>query len=149
MQSLKNLSFQYNPAFWYLIQVYWIYSYCEALVIFDRENEDNLYAVAPYVVSEFISILAPSILIPAIYTIILFAMGNLRPDAFATSMFTMVAGGICTQWATQGLAFFSASVVRNFAQASIICNALSLFQTLSAGFVLTNVPRWVFWIRYM
>ncbi|KAL7410573.1 P-loop containing nucleoside triphosphate hydrolase protein [Mrakia frigida] len=149
VQSLKNLSFQFVPAYFYLTQVYWIFSYCQALVIFDRENEDNLYSVVPYVVSEFIAILVPSILTPGIYTIILFAMGNLRPDAYATSLFTMFAAAVATQWATMGLALFSASIVRNFAQASIICNALSLFQTLSAGFVLTNVPPWVKWVRWI
>lgn len=26
-----------------LTQVYWIYTYCNSLTIFDREREDNLY----------------------------------------------------------------------------------------------------------
>jgi hypothetical protein len=79
----------------------------------------------------------------------MFCMGNLRADAYARSMFIMFAAAVSTQWATMGLAFFSAAIVRNFAQASVVCNALSLFQTLSAGFVLTNVPPWVKWVRYI
>jgi hypothetical protein len=34
---------QLIPAYFYLTQVYWIWTYCNSLVIFDREREDRLY----------------------------------------------------------------------------------------------------------
>ncbi|CDZ97680.1 Pleiotropic drug resistance proteins (PDR1-15), ABC superfamily [Phaffia rhodozyma] len=148
VQSMKNISFQLVPAYFYLTQVYWIFNSCNALIIFDREREDGLYGVIPYVVSEFLSNLLPSILAPSIYVILVYTMAGLRDDDYAANLFTIVASSVIVQWATQGLALFSASVLRPFAQASVICNALSLFQTMSAGFLLVNVPPWVSWIRW-
>lgn len=37
---------QLIPAYFYLTQVYWIWTYCNALVIFDREREDRLYGAS-------------------------------------------------------------------------------------------------------
>lgn len=43
----------------------------------------------------------------------------------------------------------AASVTRAFAAASVIGNALNLFQIMSAGFLVVSVPPYVWWIRWI
>lgn len=38
-------------------------------------------------------------------------MAGLREDPYASSLFTCVAVSVATQWATQGLALMSASII--------------------------------------
>lgn len=125
----------------------------------------------PYVVAEFISVLLPSVLAPLLYVVvsqasrsrafrrqadhpalrlqIFYVMADLRSDPYASSLFTIVSTCVLVQWCTQGLALLAASITRSFALASVICNALSLFQLLSSGFVLVVVPPWVKWVRWI
>lgn len=53
------------------------------------------------------------------------------------------------QFCTQGLALLSASLTRSFATASVVGNALNLFQIMSSGFIVTWVPPYVWWIRWI
>ncbi|KAF7306405.1 Pleiotropic drug resistance proteins (PDR1-15), ABC superfamily [Mycena indigotica] len=149
IQSLKGASFQFFPGFWYLTQVYWIYKYCNDLIIFDREREDRLYNTFPYIIAEFIATLVPTTIPPTIYAVIFYLLSNMRRDDFAANIFIVVANAICMQWSTQGLALIAASIFRGFPQASMCANALSLFFTLSAGFSLTVVPVWLRWIKWI
>ncbi|OXG32398.1 ABC transporter family protein [Cryptococcus neoformans Bt120] len=94
IQSLKNLSFQLIPGVFYLQQVFWIYKFCTDLVIFDREREDRLYDVIPYVFSDFISYLIPSILSPTIYVVLVYFISKLRTDDLAANLFITIASVI-------------------------------------------------------
>ncbi|WVQ92160.1 hypothetical protein IAS59_005968 [Cryptococcus gattii] len=149
IQSLKNLSFQLIPGVFYLQQVFWIYKFCTDLVIFDREREDRLYDVVPYVISDFISYLIPSILSPTIYVVLVYFISKLRTDNLAANLFISIASTILVQFTTQGLALLSASLLRSFSAASMLGNSLNLFQIMSSGFILTNVPVYVAWIRWI
>lgn len=40
-----------------------------------------------------------------------------------------------------------ASLIRPYAQASIIANVCNLFQTMSAGFLLVDVPDYLEWVK--
>ncbi|WVQ83463.1 hypothetical protein IAT38_005604 [Cryptococcus sp. DSM 104549] len=145
VQSLKNLSFQLIPGVFYLQQVFWIYKFCTDLVIFDRERED----VVPWIISDFISFLIPSILSPSIYVVLVYFISKLRTDDLAANLFTVIASTMLVQITTQGLALLSASLLRSFSAASMLGNSLNLFQIMSSGFILTNVPVYVSWIRWI
>lgn len=149
IQSLKNISFQLIPAVFYLQQVFWIYKFCTDLIIFDREREDHLYDVVPYVISDWLSFLLPAIIAPTAYVIIVYFIANLRPDDVARRLFTMIGSTILVQFSVQGLAFFSSAVTRSFAQASLIGNAINIFQIMSSGFTLVDPPNYAEWIRWL
>ncbi|EIW69228.1 hypothetical protein TREMEDRAFT_31078 [Tremella mesenterica DSM 1558] len=107
IQSLKNLTFQFIPGVLYLQQVFWIWKFCNDLIIFDREREDRLYDVIPYVISDWLSFFLPSTLSPAIYSILLYFIAGLRKDDVAGNLFTVVASTVVVQYCVQGLAFLS------------------------------------------
>ncbi|WRT65356.1 uncharacterized protein IL334_002299 [Kwoniella shivajii] len=145
VQSLKNLSFQLIPGVFYLQQVFWIYKFCTDLVIFDRERED----VTPYIISDFFSYLVPSVLSPTIYVLLVYFISRLRTDELAARLFTSIASTILVQFATQGLSLLSASLLRSFSAASLVGNAFNLFMIMSSGFIVTHVPAYVAWIRWL
>ncbi|WWC68886.1 uncharacterized protein I206_102822 [Kwoniella pini CBS 10737] len=145
IQSLKNLSFQLIPGVFYLQQVFWIYKFCTDLIIFDRERED----VTPYVISDFISYLLPSVLSPTIYVVLVYFISRLRTEDLAARLFTSIASTILVQFATQGLSLVSSSLLRSFAAASLVGNALNLFMIMSSGFIVVHVPAYVAWIRWL
>ncbi|KAL7419907.1 hypothetical protein Q5752_005823 [Cryptotrichosporon argae] len=149
IQSLKNLSFQLIPGVFYLQQVFWIYKYCTDLVIFDREREDNLYDVIPYVLSDWLSYLIPSVLSPTLYVVLVYFISGMRTDDLAARLFTIIASTVLVQFCVQGVSVMSASVFRSFSGASQVGNALNLFQLMSAGFLLVHVPAYVAWIRWI
>nr|GAT46077.1 predicted protein [Mycena chlorophos] len=149
IQSLKGAVFQFFPGYWYLTQVFWIYKYCNDMIIFDREREDRLYSTFPYIIAEFIANLLPTTIPPTVYSVIFYLLSNMRRDNFAANLFIVIANAICLQWATMGLALLAASVFRGFPQASMMANAFSLFFTLAAGFSLTIVPVWLRWIKWI
>jgi hypothetical protein len=68
-----------------------IYKFCNDLVIFDREREDNLYDVIPWVVSDWLSFLMPALLSPTLFVIILYFIVQLRMDDIAARLFTIIA----------------------------------------------------------
>lgn len=89
-------------------QILGIYKFCTDLVIFDREREDRLYVcdhhqiniciadhviqdVIPYVLSDFISYLVPSILSPTIYVVLVYFISKLRTDELAANLFISIA----------------------------------------------------------
>ncbi|KAF7319864.1 ABC transporter domain-containing protein [Mycena kentingensis (nom. inval.)] len=138
-----------SQGYYYLTQVYWIYKFCNDLIIFDREREDRLYNTFPYIIAEFIANLVPTTVPPTVYAVIFYLLANMRRDNFAANILMVIANCICMQWATQGMALVAASIFRGFPQASLCANALSLFFTLSAGFSLTIVPVWLRWIKWL
>ncbi|ORX36262.1 P-loop containing nucleoside triphosphate hydrolase protein [Kockovaella imperatae] len=149
IQSLKNLTFQLIPGVFYLTSVFWIYKYCTDLLIFDREREDHMYSVVPYILSDFLSFLVPSVLWPTIYIVLVYFLAGLRKDQLAARLFTMTASTISVQFAVQGISLLAASIFRSFAGASMVGNALNLFQLVSAGFLVVHVPAYVKWVRWI
>ena len=137
------------PGVFYLTSVFWIYKYCTDLLIFDREREDHLYDVVPYILSNWLSFLLPTILWPTIYIILVYFISKLRTDDLAARLFTMIASTVSVQFAVQGASLLSSSIFRSFASASMVGNALNLFQLVSSGFLVTNVPVYVKWIRWI
>ncbi|TXT10968.1 hypothetical protein VHUM_01719 [Vanrija humicola] len=149
IQSMKNLSFQLIPGVFYLQQVFWIYKFCTDLIIFDREREDRLYDVVPWVIADWLSFLLPAIVAPSIYMILVYFISELRMDDVASRVFTVIASTMAVQFSTQGLALLVSSVTRSFPEASLFGNAVNIFQILSAGFAIVHPPQYVKWIRWI
>ncbi|KIR40028.1 ABC transporter [Cryptococcus deuterogattii 99/473] len=146
IQSLKNLSFQLIPGVFYLQQVFWIYKFCTDLVIFDREREDRLYDVIPYVISDFISYLIPSILSPTIYVVLVYFISKLRTDNLAANLFISIASTILVQFTTQGLALLSHEFGVHIVGRAPPFHGWRFAQL---NFFRTNVPVYVAWIRWI
>jgi ABC-2 type transporter len=149
IQSLKTLCYQYEAVFFYLTIVYSIYRYCNELVVFDRERADHLYKPVPWILSEVAANLSINMFFPALYAIILYFMAGMRTDDLAENVLIFIATVILVQLGSVGFALLSASMVREFASASLMANGISIFFFLSAGYALLQPPVYVNWIRFI
>ncbi|CAE6447201.1 unnamed protein product [Rhizoctonia solani] len=150
IQSLKTLSYQHAPCYFYLTLIYAIYKFCETdLVIFDREREDHLYQVFPWLISEYTSTFALHAISSGLFAIILYFLTNMRTENLAANLFIFVAECVLVQLGTVGFALLAASLQRNYAQASLMANGLSIFFLLTAGYLLIHPPVYVDWVKWI
>ncbi|CAE7148911.1 unnamed protein product [Rhizoctonia solani] len=150
IQSLKTLSYQHAPCYFYLTLIYAIYKFCETdLVIFDREREDHLYQVFPWLISEYTATMALHAASSGLFAIILYFLTNMRTEDLAANLFIFVAECILVQLGTVGFALLAASLQRTYAQASLMANGLSIFFLLTAGYLLIHPPVYVSWVKWI
>ncbi|KAJ1301061.1 hypothetical protein OPQ81_003479 [Rhizoctonia solani] len=150
IQSLKTLSYQHAPCYFYLTLIYAIYKFCETdLVIFDREREDHLYQVFPWLISEYTSTLALHAISSGLFAVILYFLANMRTEDLAANLFIFVAECVLVQLGTVGFALLAASLQRTYAQASLMANGLSIFFLLTAGYLLIHPPVYVEWVKWI
>ncbi|ORY74754.1 P-loop containing nucleoside triphosphate hydrolase protein [Leucosporidium creatinivorum] len=149
IQSLKTLVYQSTPAFFYLSIVVYVFLLCEELVIFDREREDHLYKTLPATLAIFLSALPLAILAPTIYAILIYFMGGFRRDDLAVNLLSFIAQCILQQLCALVYALLCASINRAFSQASLLANGFSIVFILTAGYLITDVPIWISWARWL
>ncbi|KZT29972.1 P-loop containing nucleoside triphosphate hydrolase protein [Neolentinus lepideus HHB14362 ss-1] len=145
IQTLKTVYYQGQVAFFYLSIVIYIFILCNNLVIFDREREDHLYSVVPYVLSNFLAFLPINVMGPTLYAIIIYFMCGFRKDNLARYLFIC----ILQQLASFAYALFAGSMARPFAEASLLANGLSIMFVLSAGYIIVNLPAYIGWTRWL
>ncbi|KAF8688664.1 P-loop containing nucleoside triphosphate hydrolase protein, partial [Rhizoctonia solani] len=106
--------------------------FCETdLVIFDREREDHLYQVVPWLISEYTSTLPLHTISSGLFAIILYFLTNMRTEDLAANLFIFIAECVLVQLGTVGFALLAASLQRTYAQASLMANGLSIFFLLT------------------
>jgi multisubunit Na+/H+ antiporter MnhC subunit len=105
--------------------------------------------VIPWIVSEVVANLSINIFFPGLFAIIVYFMVGLRMDDLAKNLFILVAECILVQLGSIAFALVAASMVRVFAAASLMANAIGTFFFLSAGFAILKPPAYVNWIRFI
>ncbi|TFY64457.1 hypothetical protein EVJ58_g2620 [Rhodofomes roseus] len=141
IQTLKTVYYQGIVMFFYLSFILYIYIDCGQLVVFDREREDRLYDVLPWVCSHFLAFLPINIIVPTLYAIILYFIH----DNLARNLFIFIGN----QHGSFAYALLAAAMDRNFAQASLIANGLSIAMFLSAGYLIVNLPAYIGWMKWL
>ncbi|BGP42824.1 ATP-binding cassette transporter snq2 [Rhodotorula kratochvilovae] len=147
--SLKTLAYMNAPAFYYLSIILAIFLLCEELVVFDRDREDNLYSTVPWVVSVILSYGPINVLCATTYSVILYFMGGFWRQHLAKNVLSFIAHGILQQQAAWSYALLACSIQRSFAQASLLANGVSIMFFLSAGYLITDLPPWVEWTKWL
>lgn len=99
IQSLKTLSFQLVPVYGYMTLVIWTHRWCNSLVVFDREQEDNLYSPVAWVMAEYLAWLPVNLVVPSIYAVMVYFISHLRTDDLASNLGLFVADMILVQTA--------------------------------------------------
>lgn len=109
-----------------LSAVFWVWKATTSLRVFDRERADRLYGVVPYVLSDFISLLVPSVVSSILLcvvlltfyggktpdsrllsllspsSVLLFCLAGLRRDTYVSSLFTFAGTCVLSQFVLQG-----------------------------------------------
>jgi hypothetical protein len=62
------------------------------LPVFDRERQDNLYRVLPFVLGRTLAALPIDILFPFLFSTVAYWLSGLRPDLYHYVMFGIITG---------------------------------------------------------
>ncbi|GAA5828021.1 hypothetical protein JCM3770_002793 [Rhodotorula araucariae] len=147
--SLKTLAYVNDTAFYYLSIILAIFLLCGELVVFDREREDNLYSSVPWVLSVILSYGPINVICATTYCVIIYFMGGFWRQHLAKNVLSFIAHGILQQQAAWSYALLACSIQRSFAQASLLANGVSIVFFLSAGYLITDLPPWVEWTKWL
>ncbi|KAG9003035.1 hypothetical protein FRB93_011322 [Tulasnella sp. JGI-2019a] len=151
IQSLKTMSLQHLPYYTYLILVYSVYKFCTAdLIVFDREQEDNLYSAFPWVLSEILVTIPVFSLSATLFAIIIYFMCGMRSDHYlGWALGLFITECIIQVQTTVSMSLLASSIFRIYALASTLVNALQIFIIMSAGLLLIHPPVYINWIRWL
>lgn len=136
----------------YLVLLFETYRMTNDIQLFDRERQEGVVSVLPFIVSRRLArLFLEDLPVPTIFSLIFYFMNGYRNDAATFFIFLVVM--IINQYIAVTLASVSVSVARGFTGASLISNLSYTLQALACGFFVQvqQLPvyvRWMKWITY-
>lgn len=137
----------------YLILIYETYRLSIDIQVFDREHNENVVDVIPFLLSRRIArVVTEDFPVPLLYSVIFYWMAGFRADA--PTFLTFFAVVLLCQFIAVTYAMTCVAAVRHFAGASLIANMGYTIQTMSCGYFIqaNSIPvyvRWLKWVGYV
>eukprot|EP01133_Synstelium_polycarpum_P012624 gene12624-14819_t len=132
----------------YLIIIANILQYSEELLVFDREHYDGMYHALPYWLAAKASSLPFEVVTAFLFSVIFYWMANMRHSFEHFMWFFLIM--MLAQYCSACLGFMAASIIRQFAGASLMANLLMTFWGLTTGLLINpaTFPIYMNWIGY-
>jgi ABC-type multidrug transport system ATPase subunit len=137
----------------YLILMFETYRLTVDIPLFDREHNEGVVDVTPFLLSRRLArFFTEDLPVPIIYTIIYYWMSGLRPEVDAFFIFLAIM--LLTHFIAVTYAMACVAASRNFAGASLIANLGYTVQSMACGFFVqaNEIPvyvRWTKWTAYV
>ena len=133
----------------YLILVFETYRLTIDIQLFDREHNENVVDVLPFLLSRRLARFPMEDLpVPLIYSIILYWMAGFRAEA--STFLTFFAVVLLCQYIAVTYAMTCVAAARNFSAASLIANMGYTIQSMACGFFIQSntIPVYVRWLKW-
>lgn len=133
----------------YLILLFETYRLTIDIQLFDRENNENVVDVVPFLLSRRIArFFMEDLPVPLVYSIIFYWMAGFRDDA--STFLTFFAVVLLCQYIAVTYATTCVAASRNFAGASLIANMGYTIQSMACGFFIQSntIPVYVRWLKW-
>ncbi|TVY22935.1 putative ABC transporter ATP-binding protein/permease [Lachnellula hyalina] len=133
----------------YLILVYETYRLTIDIQLFDREHNENVVDVIPFLLSRRIArFVTEDFPVPLIYSVIFYWMAGFRADASAFLTFFAVV--LLCQYIAVTYAMTCVAAIRDFSGASLIGNLGYTIQSMACGFFIqaNAIPVYVRWLKW-
>ncbi|RZS17325.1 hypothetical protein BHM03_00049453 [Ensete ventricosum] len=139
----------------FFITIFWgvfpsfnaVFTFAQERAIFIKERTSGMYSLSSYFMARMAGDLPMELILPTVFTLILYWMAGLRaePAAFLLTLavllgYVLVAQGL-------GLAFGAA--IMDAKQASTIATVTMLAFLLTGGFYVQNIPGCLAWMKYV
>ncbi|RRT37838.1 hypothetical protein B296_00051942 [Ensete ventricosum] len=139
----------------FFITIFWgvfpsfnaVFTFAQERAIFIKERSSGMYSLSSYFMARMAGDLPMELILPTVFTLILYWMAGLRaePAAFLLTLavllgYVLVAQGL-------GLAFGAA--IMDAKQASTIATVTMLAFLLTGGFYVQNIPGCLAWMKYV
>ncbi|KAG9230040.1 P-loop containing nucleoside triphosphate hydrolase protein [Amylocarpus encephaloides] len=133
----------------YLILMFETYRLSVDIPLFDREHNENVVDVLPFLLSRRLSrFFTEDLPVPLLYSIIFYWMAGFRNDAATFLIFFSIV--LLCQFIAVTYAMTCVSVSRSFANASVIANLGYTVQSMACGFFVqaNSIPVYVRWLKW-
>ncbi|CAG8954999.1 hypothetical protein HYFRA_00008688 [Hymenoscyphus fraxineus] len=133
----------------YLILMFEIYRLTVDIPLFDREHNENVVDVIPFMLSRRLArFFTEDLPVPLLYSIIFYYMAGFRTEASSFLIFFSVV--LLCQFIAVTYAMACVAASRNFAGASLIANMGYTIQSMACGFFVQvdSIPVYVRWFKW-
>ncbi|PQE26531.1 ABC transporter protein [Rutstroemia sp. NJR-2017a BBW] len=136
----------------YLILLFETYRLTIDIQVFDRENNENVVDVIPFLLSRRLArFFTEDLPVPLLYSTIFYWMAGFRAEA--STFLTFFSIVLLCQYIAVSFAMTCVAAIRNFPGASLIANMGYTVQSFACGFFIqsNSIPvymRWLKWTAY-
>ncbi|TVY36606.1 putative ABC transporter ATP-binding protein/permease [Lachnellula occidentalis] len=133
----------------YLILMYETYRLTVDIQLFDREHNENVVDVIPFLLSRRIArFVTEDFPVPLVYSVIFYWMAGFKADASAFLTFFAVV--LLCQYIAVTYAMTCVAAIRDFSGASLIGNLGYTVQSMACGFFIqaNSIPIYVRWLKW-
>ncbi|QSZ31132.1 hypothetical protein DSL72_000695 [Monilinia vaccinii-corymbosi] len=133
----------------YLMLLFETYRLTIDIQVFDRENNENVVDVIPFLLSRRIArFFTEDLPVPLIYSLIFYWMAGFRSDGSTFLIFFAIV--LLSQYVAVTLAMTCVAASRNFPGASLIANMGYTIQSFACGFFIQSntIPAYVRWLKW-
>lgn len=133
----------------YLILMFETYRMTVDIQIFDRENNEGIVDVIPFLLSRRLArFFTEDIPVPFLYSVTFYFMAGFRAEA--STFLTFFSVVLISQYIAVTFATTCVAAVRNFPGASLIANLGYTIQSFACGFFIQSnqIPVYVRWLKW-
>lgn len=133
----------------YLILIFETYRLSIDIQVFDREHNENVVDVVPFLLSRRLArLFTEDFPVPLIFSVITYWMSGLRPEA--TAFFTFFSIVLISQYIAVTFAMTCIAAARDFSPAALIANMAYTIQSFACGFFIQSntIPVYVRWLKW-
>ena len=133
----------------YLILIFETYRLSIDIQIFDREHNENVVDVLPFLLSRRLArLFTEDIPVPLVFSLIFYFMAGFRAEA--STFFTFFSVILINQYIAVTFASTCVAAARSFPSASLIANLGFTVQAMACGFFIQSntIPVYVRWLKW-
>jgi ABC-type multidrug transport system ATPase subunit len=133
----------------YLILIFETYRLSIDIQLFDREHNENVVDVIPFLLSRRLArFFTEDLPVPLIYSIIVYFMAGFRAEA--STFLTFFSIVLLCQYIAVTYAMTCVAASRSFSSASLIANMGYTLQSMACGFFVqvSEIPVYVRWLKW-
>ncbi|RRT45258.1 hypothetical protein B296_00040030 [Ensete ventricosum] len=139
----------------FFIAIFWgvfasfnaVFTFPQERAIFVKEKSSGMYSLSSYFMARMAGDLPMELLLPTVFTLILYWMAGLRtePAAFLITLAVLLGYVLVAQ----GLGLVVGAAIMDAKQASTIVTITMLAFLLTGGFYVQNIPSFLAWVKYV
>ncbi|RZR99829.1 hypothetical protein BHM03_00029453 [Ensete ventricosum] len=139
----------------FFITIFWgvfasfnaVFTFPQERAIFIKERSSGMYSLSSYFMARMAGDLPMELILPTVFTLILYWMAGLRTEAAAFLLTLAVLLGYVL--VAQGLGLVLGAAIMDAKQASTIATVTMLAFLLTGGFYVLNIPSCLAWLKYI
>ncbi|WOL12910.1 ABC transporter G family member 25-like isoform X1 [Canna indica] len=139
----------------FFITIFWgvfasfnsVFTFPQERAIFIKERSSGMYSLSSYFMARMAGDLPMELILPAVFTLILYWMAGLRtePGAFLLTLAVLLGYVLVAQ----GLGLALGAAIMDAKQASTVSTITMLAFLLTGGFYVEHIPSCLNWLKYL